>query len=170
METPIQINTRRAGLTFNARLLTSLAWWHWLITAGLIATHYFAWPDAIHVARIMCGVMLARRVFQDRMPTRAVQVYAGFLLLLYIGELPYMGWYYYTMLIGTLLNCTVGYCPLDRLLQTLPFNTDQPFFRAMRGALIGNLLVGGLIQRTIADGSDALVQPACLRISSLSQR
>lgn len=164
METSIQIN-KRAGLTVNTKLLTSLVWWHWLITAGSIATHYFAWHEAIHVARIMCGVMLARRVFQDRKPTRAVQVYAGFFLLLYIGELPYMGWYYYTMLIGTLLNCAVGYCPLDRLLQTLPFNTDQPFLRTMRDALTGNLLVGGLIQRAIAGDPDAQAQPACLRPS-----
>lgn len=154
---------KRPPLSVNTKVLYTLAWWHWLATAVLIALHYSAWPEAIVPARIMCAAMLLLRIYQDQKPTRRVQVYAGFLVLLFIGELPYMGWYYYTMLAGTLLNCTIGYCPLDRMLQILPFNTSKPtWLLALRDAAIGNLFVGGLIQRCGAQTRRSAASPSCM--------
>jgi len=163
MDTSISTQNARPALALNPQLLTSLAWWHWLFTAGLIATHYVAWPDAIVIARVLCALMLVLRVSTDRGPTRRVQVYAGFLVFLFIGELPNMGWYYCTMLVGTLLNCTIGYCPLDRMLQTLPFNNTQPnWLIALRDAAIGNLLIGGLIRRSTMEPGHADAKPSCM--------
>ena len=168
MDTTLTNKDKRPLLRVNTKVLSTLAWWHWLATAALIALHYGVWPGAIVFARVMCAAMLLLRIYSDRRPTRGVQVYGGFLMLLFIGELPYMGWYYYTMLAGTLLNCTIGYCPLDRILLTLPFNNAKPsLLLALRDAAVGNLLVGGLIQRNSASTRHPSASPACMQPTSI---
>jgi hypothetical protein len=55
-----------------------------------------------------------------------VQVRIAYLAWMLVGLLPWMGWMHWIQLAGTSAMVAVGYCPLARLLNLLPFNRSGP--------------------------------------------
>ena len=43
--------------SFDTRVLTDLAWWHWAVTVPLLAAHLSAFPWAIEAALLLCAAM-----------------------------------------------------------------------------------------------------------------
>ena len=108
-------------------VLTDPSWWHWTLTIPLLALRlggvsWSIWP-AVGLCVVMCGYYLVR---VRRLQPYPVQIRVGYLGLLLAGTLPAMEWIHWVQLFGTTAMVTVGYCPLARMLNLLPFNRTEP--------------------------------------------
>jgi hypothetical protein len=116
---------------FDARVLKDPSWWHWAITAPLMAASLAGVSWAMPAAVMLCGgaaggyyaVVRSWRPFP-------VQIRLAFLSLLFAGALPWMTWLHVVQLIGTSAMVTIGYCPLARMLTLAPWNRNEPVSRA----------------------------------------
>jgi hypothetical protein len=131
-------------------VLSDPGWWHWAVTAVLLAAHLLHVPWALWGAWWVCVGMTAAYWYELRsVRAMPVQVRLAYLVLLAVGSLPGMRWVHVVQLAGTVAMATVGYCPLPRALSLLWFNRTGPLTpglvrRAMFGRPNGGLLrLGG---------------------------
>jgi hypothetical protein len=68
---------------------------------------------------------------ERRLAAFPVQVRLGYLLLLALGTVPYLGFIHWIQLAGTTAVVTVNYCPLARFLSLMPWNRKRPLTAAL---------------------------------------
>jgi len=132
----------------NRQVLTDPSWWHWALTVPLLYAHLILERDgAIGVATGLCVVMTAYYLFRIRaIKPYPVQIRIAYTAWLLVGLLPGMSWMHWIQLFGTTAMVAIGYCPLARLLNLLPFNRSVPLTGAfivqtfLRDSLAGGLL------------------------------
>jgi hypothetical protein len=128
------------------RVLADSSWWHWAVTAPLLAAHLLGVQGAIAAALALCAGMAVYYLFRVRrwrpLPVQVRVAYLGWLLA---GLLPGMGWMHYVALAGTTAMVTVGYCPLARMLGLLRFNRSEPFTARLVWRQVVAAPAGGLV-------------------------
>jgi hypothetical protein len=92
-------------------VLSDPGWWHWAVTAGLLAAHLLHAPWALWSAWWLCAGMAAAYWYELRgVRPMPVQVRLAFLVLLAVGSLPGMHWLLVVLLVGTGTTVAVGCC------------------------------------------------------------
>jgi hypothetical protein len=105
-----------------------VSWWHWLATVAVLGLYVTNWrPEPLIACIALCGLTAVG--YEMRLGgwhPWPVQIRMGFLALLVIGTLPGMWWVYYSQLAGVTTMLAVGYCPMHRMLQLMPWNRRDP--------------------------------------------
>lgn len=133
---------------FNRQALTDLSWWHWAATVPLLAAHLAGHRGPLAAAMVLCAAV-GGYFFLHLRQVRPfpVQVRVAYLGLLAVGAMPWMAWLHGVQLIGTSAMIALGYCPLARMLNLLPFNRDEPLTRALVWRVfVQDPCAGGLVQ------------------------
>ena len=111
---------------------STLSWWIWLIialclTAGLIGffSGYYA---AIVISVIQTVVFSFREGSLFAFPVQIRLAYTG---LLFLCQVPFLGWLYWVPTVGTFALVLFGYCLMARILSLLPGNRTVPMSRAL---------------------------------------
>ena len=100
---------------------------YWLLTVGFLAISLLIFPKALYIA-ITINLAHAMHYFyrEPKITSFPMQVRVGYLCLLMLGLVPYLGWLHWVQLIGGTIMLTTGYCPLARMLSLFPWNRNQP--------------------------------------------
>ena len=112
-------------------VLTDPSWWHWVVTIPLLGARLTGYSWAIWPAIVLCvgmGIYYLGRVRQWQ--PYPVQIRIAYTVLLIIGLVPVMWWVHGVQFFGTLAMVSVGYCPLARMLNLLPWNRTEPITAA----------------------------------------
>jgi hypothetical protein len=101
-------------------------WWAWLVTAALLATGLTVYQAAL-VAAI--ALAFAHTIFfwlrHRSLRPITVQVRLGYTLLLLTCLSPFLRWFSWMLVLGTLARLAFGYCMLARILSLLPWNRHE---------------------------------------------
>jgi len=107
----------------NERTVTT----YWIAIAAFLAAGLFVWPPALFLAM---AATLANCIHYLRLnpgiTAFPMQVRVGFLGLLIVGQIPYLGWVNWVQMAGITALLTIGYCPLARILSLMPWNRTRP--------------------------------------------
>ena len=126
---------------------------YWLAIALPSAAGLLLWPPALWLAMAVTLVNCIH--YQWRTPgvtAFPMQVRIGFLGLLVLGQLPYLGWINWVQLAGITALITVGYCPLARILSLMPWNRTRPMSRKLfAAAIFSPPVTGSILKVTSAD-------------------
>jgi hypothetical protein len=123
-------------------------WWYWLVTDGLLIGHLAGWHWGAWPVIALTVVQVAHyRVRERRVTSFPVQVRLGYLLLLVLGTMPYLGFIHWIQLAGTTAVVTVGYCPLARMLALMPWNRSRP----LTAAQVWDIIVAPPVAGSILD-------------------
>ena len=133
----------------NARTVTH----YWLAVALCLATGLLFWPPALFLAMavtlIHCIHCLLRAPGVTAFP---MQVRIGFLGLLLLGQVPYLGWINWVQMAGITALLTVGYCPLARILSLMPWNRTRPMsWNLFTTAIFASPVKGSFLQVTAVE-------------------
>lgn len=110
----------------------TLDWWYWLVTDLMLVSALAGGPGGLAPVILLTCIQLGHYLLRERAPAAfPVQVRAGYLLLLLIGQWPPLAFIHWVQLAGTTAMVTVGYCPLARMLSLLPWNRSRPFSLAL---------------------------------------
>jgi len=124
----------------------SMDWWYWLATDGLLLSHLAGWRWGSTLVIALTAVQSAHFLFREgRIMAFPVQVRLGYLLLLVLGTLPYLGFIHWIQAVGTTAVVTVDYCPLARILALMPWNRRRPLTTALVWKIITAAPVAGSI-------------------------
>lgn len=154
-------------MTVDRETLKDPSWWHWAATVPLLVAHVaggVAW--ALPAAAGLCASMALGffAVVRSWRPF-PVQIRAGYVALLLLGTLPWMGWLHVVQICGTTAMIAIGYCPLARMLMLLPWNRSGRFSPAVvRHAFMESPTGGGLF-RVILLGPAAAGASCSLKLS-----
>jgi len=125
-----------------------IIWCYWFVTDLFLVVGLLVWPPALYMA--MAATTVHGGHFLMRSPgltSFPMQVRIGFLGLLMIGQLPWLGWINWVQLVGTTALLTTGYCPLARLLVLLPCNRGRPLtWKLLATAITTPPVPGGIVQ------------------------
>jgi hypothetical protein len=126
---------------------------YWLAIALPLAAGLLLWPPALFFA--MAVTLLNCIHYLLRAPGIAafpMQVRIGFLGLLVLGQVPYLGWVNWVQLTGITALITVGYCPLARILSLMPWNRNRPMsWSLFVTAVFSRPVDGSILQVTAAE-------------------
>jgi hypothetical protein len=133
------------------RRLLDVGWWHWAVTLPLLAAHVGfgeAARPAFEAATVLCAAMAALACWRTGDPlATAVQVRLAFLALLVLGLAPAAAWFHWLQLAGMSTMLAVGYCPLARLLELMPWNRDEPLTaQSVRATFLTRPACGGILR------------------------
>ena len=125
---------------------------YWLAIALPLAVGLLLWPPALYLAMavtlVNCIHYLLRAPGITAFP---MQVRIGFLGLLVLGQLPYLGWINWVQLAGITALITVGYCPLARILSLMPWNRTRPMsWNLFTTAIFSRPVPGSILKVTTA--------------------
>lgn len=136
------------GTTINIAVLKDPSWWHWALTAPLLAADIAGITYAIEAAIVLCAVMCAYYFLRiGALKPFPVQIRLAYLTWLIGGFIPGFFWMHWIALVGTSAMVTVGYCPLNRMLNLLPFNRNEPLTRALVWRVVVTApCAGGLVR------------------------
>jgi hypothetical protein len=141
--------------SINRSVLQDISWWHWALTAPLLAAHLAGVEWALAAAIMLCGLVggyFYARVGQWR--PYPVQIRLAYLGLLLVGSLPAMAWLHWVQVFGTTAMVMVGYCPLARALNLLPWNRNEPFTLALVWrSIFRDPTAGGIFQDSNESGA-----------------
>lgn len=105
-----------------------ISWWYWLATAPLLIAGLSGRTEAFYYAMALTVMQWIHFGLRDRsLVSFPVQVRAGYLGLLLLGQWDPFYFIYYIQLAGTSAMVLFGYCPLARLLSLMPWNRREPF-------------------------------------------
>ena len=81
-----------------------------------------------------------------------LRVRVGFLGLLIVGQIPYLGWVNWVQMAGITALLTIGYCPLARILSLMPWNRTRPMsWNLFATAIFSPPVEGSILRITAAD-------------------
>lgn len=106
---------------------TSLDWWFWAVTWGLIVAALLGWAPGyaavVAVSAANLAVKAARKVSVTAFPVQTRLVYLLFTLP---GLWPAVGfWWYLALLVGTTLVVFFDRCTIARVLRHAPWNRGR---------------------------------------------
>lgn len=126
---------------------------YWIVIGLCLGTGLLFWPPALFLAM---AVMLVHCIHYLRCASGVtafpMQVRIGFLGLLVLGQLPYLGWVNWVQMAGITALITVGYCPLARILSLMPWNRTRPMsWKLFVTAIFSPPVEGSMLLVTSAD-------------------
>jgi hypothetical protein len=108
--------------------IRDIAWWYWLVTAGLLSTGLL-WDRSacIMLAIALCAIQILHVLWLTRRATAfPLQVRITYLGMLLVGLWEPLNWVHWIQLLGTSARVLIGYCLLARTLSLAPWNRWQP--------------------------------------------
>ncbi|MBT5309150.1 MAG: hypothetical protein HOL37_07440 [Rhodospirillaceae bacterium] len=128
--------------------MKKISWWFWLATVGFLTLGLSGHAQGFYLAIALCvfqvGFFLNREKSLMAFP---VQVRIGYLALLVVALMPYMGFIYWIQFAGTWAAVLVGYCPLARILMLMPWNRLRPLtLAAVRKIFFSAPVKGSVLQ------------------------
>ena len=124
-----------------------LVYQYWLLTAVALGAGLTVWPPGILIAMVVTAAHTVHFfVYRPQAGAFPIQVRVGFLGLLALGQLPYLGWLNWVLCVGVASLLIFGYCPLARLLSLAPWNRSRPMsWNLVRTALFSPPVAGSII-------------------------
>ncbi|MCU7932095.1 MAG: hypothetical protein KZQ90_14935 [Candidatus Thiodiazotropha sp. (ex Codakia rugifera)] len=102
-------------------------YYYWLLTNIFLAAGLLISPYVLYLAM---GVTIVHSVhfliLQPGIILFPMQIRIGYLVLLTLGQVAFLGWIHWIQLLGTTALLTTGYCPLARVLSLAPWNRIRP--------------------------------------------
>ncbi|MBD3609082.1 MAG: hypothetical protein HUJ30_00875, partial [Gammaproteobacteria bacterium] len=112
-------------------------WAYWFMTVIFLAVSLLVFPEAIYLSMMMTvihGIHFFLK--QPEISAFPMQVRIGYLGFLALGQVPFLGWFYWIMLAGGMARLTTGYCLMARLTALMPWNRSQPMSWHLLGKII----------------------------------
>ena len=108
--------------------LNDWVWWAWAFTTALLIAGLFGCDQALTGAAAVTAAHGLIVLVRDRSAKAySVQLRVAYLVLLLICYLPYTGWLYWSIVVGTLALSVFGYCFLTRVLSLMPWNSREAY-------------------------------------------
>jgi hypothetical protein len=99
----------------------------WAITAPLLFASIAGVPWALSAVLALCSLTTIYYAAMLRsVSAYRVQVRMGFMLIAGTALLPGMQWILWIPAVGTSAQVIVGYCPMARILDLMPWNRSEP--------------------------------------------
>ena len=132
---------------FDRRVLSDPSWWQWAATVALLALHLSGQDYCLIFAMALNLVMAIYYVARiGSIKPYPVQIRLAYAVLLLLGMVPEMTWIHVVQLIGTAAMVAVGYCPLARMLNLLPWNRHESLsWRLVEHSFMRDPCRGGLV-------------------------
>ena len=105
-----------------------VSWWYWLATIPMLVAGIYGVTEGFYAAIGLTTIQVVHYLYKEKsIAAFPVQVRTGYLVLLVVGQLPYMFWIYWIQIAGTSAMVMFDYCPLARILSLMPWNRGEPF-------------------------------------------
>lgn len=121
---------------------------YWFIVDVLLAVGLLVWPPALFLAMAVVAIHAVHYLqLEPGITSFPMQVRTGFLGLLFLGQIPYLGWVNWVQLAGVTALLTTGYCPLARILSLMPWNRTRPLsWKLITTAIFTPPVTGSIVQ------------------------